>query len=141
MLSGHKTHSLAYEFKVQGADLEEESKYTLEMTMGYLQTDRVQVELDLIEKAITGEDPSSGASDTMNQADTGGLQRKEQDFIAVLIKHDFFVGEIEEETDLFLTIVAIAMSLVIIVISCYSCYYGLIKPQYKKLKVRFAKSQ
>ena len=66
MLSGHKTHSLAYEFKVQGADLEEESKYTLEMTMGYLQTDRVQVELDLIEKAITGEDPSSGASDTMN---------------------------------------------------------------------------
>ena len=59
----------------------------------------------------------------------------------MLIRHNFYVGEIEEETDLFLTIVAIVMSLVIVIISCYSCYYGLIKPQYKKLKVKFAKSQ
>lgn len=59
----------------------------------------------------------------------------------MLIRHDFFVGEIDEETDLFLTIVAIAMSLVIVVISCYTCYYGLIKPQYRKFKVKFAKSQ
>ena len=63
----------------------------------------------------------------MNVIDAG-LYRKEQDFTAVLIRHNFIVGEIDEETDLFLTLVALAMSIIIVVISCYSCYYGLIKP-------------
>lgn len=36
VLSAHKTHSLAYEFRVQGADLDEEARYTFEVTMGYL---------------------------------------------------------------------------------------------------------
>ena len=53
--------------------MEEESRYTLEMTMGYLQTDRVQVEQDLIEKAITGENRASEAEGLLDEAAAGFL--------------------------------------------------------------------
>ena len=51
------------------------------------------------------------------------------------------VGEIDEETDLILTIFAIILSIVIVFDSLYFCYYGVIKPQCKKLKNKFGKTQ
>ena len=43
ILKDHQTYSLAYEFKIQGADIEEEEQYTFEVTMGYKETDVHQV--------------------------------------------------------------------------------------------------
>ena len=38
ILDAHKTRSIAYEFKVQGVDLEEDELYTFEVTMGFKET-------------------------------------------------------------------------------------------------------
>ena len=75
VLHEKQTYSLAYEFKVQGADLEENSRYTFEVQMDYTETELMQVEQDLIEKAM-GID-----IDTIEN----NQFRRELDFHAVLI--------------------------------------------------------
>ena len=49
ILDAHKTRSIAYEFKIQGADLEEEELYTFEVAMGFKETAREKVQQKLIE--------------------------------------------------------------------------------------------
>ena len=86
--------------------------------MDYTETELMQVEQDLIEKAM-GID--------INTIENNQF-RRELDFHAVLIQHDFMVGEIEEVEDLFLTLTSIMMSIVIIFASVYFCYFGLLVP-------------
>ena len=67
-------------------------------------------------------------------------REKEKDYIIVLLQYDFLVGEIEEETDIFLTIISILLSIIVVVVSSYLCYYGLILPQFRNLKSKLNKA-
>lgn len=131
-LEGHVTRSLAYEFKVQGANLDVDEVYTLEVTMGYLETDVLQIQRDVIEKAFN----------PMNKELPLGSdsERLEQEFINVLVQHNFVIDEIEDDADMLLTLIAVCMSFAIIYATVYFCYYGLLKPQCLKLKTKLTKS-
>lgn len=68
------------------------------------------------------------------------MGRDERDYIIVLLQYDFFIGEIDEETDIMLTMVSIILSIIVLISSTYFCYYGLIKPQLYNLKAKFSKN-
>ena len=72
-----------------------------------------------------------------NITESGSMRpRREKDFLIVLLSHDFIVGVIDEETDIFLTLVAIVMSIAITVASLWFCFFGVLKPYYLILRAK-----
>ena len=130
-LQAHKTRSVAYEFRIQGANLEEEELYTFEVAMGFKETEIGHAKQQLIENAFNNK---------QTQSNTIDREQGEQDYIMVLLQYDFVVGEIEEEADFMLTFTSIVLSILVIVIGSYLCWHGLIIPQCKNLKEKFGKS-
>ena len=53
VLLTNKTRSIAYEFRVQGADFEEEEEYTFEVTLGFKETEIQQAQKLQIERAFS----------------------------------------------------------------------------------------
>ena len=93
----------------------------------------LQVQQDLFDKAFNV------------NASVGGFEaqanRKEKEYKMVLLQHKFIVGEIEEEADLLLTFIAIIMSIAAALGGGYFCIYGVLKPQYQKLKNKITKTE
>jgi len=86
-----------------------------------------QVQRDIFEKAFNITERGSTTS------------RKEKYFLIQLLSHDFIVGVIDEETDMFLTLIAIVMSTAITVAILWVCFFGVIKPYFLMLKAKFEK--
>ena len=115
-----------------GALLEENELYTFEVAIEFKETEMLQVQKDLFDKAFNVNVSGGGEAQA---------ERKEKDFQMVLLSHKFIVGEIEEEADLLLTFLAIIMSIAAALAGGYFCIYGVLKPQYQKLKTKMTKTE
>ena len=57
------------------------------------------------------------------------------------MQHRFVVGEINEEADIFLTVVSLILSVVALVAGSWFCFYGLLKPCCKMLQKKLIKDE